>query len=720
MVELVWHECHPPRDLDLAAVTAMLRPLAGRPKLGMLRRTPVAVFEAWSDGGHLRWLLGVEPMLGNLPEQLKAQLPRLAVVKGAAGRPALDTAVELRLNGLANPLRLDTAEAVSAGIVGLLASLHKDERAVCQWVLGPAQQRRVRPLELSTTQALGLAPLHEEDAQDRQLWKAKTAESLYAVRGRIGVVAKERRQGVILRSLVSALQLANAPHAELRAGRPSRWAAKRLANVYQPGGTWSCVLNGAELAACLGWPLQNAGAVALGGRHVRPVPKALLVPAGSTTTDRILGASLHPADKGQWVRVPASTNGVHWHVTGTTGTGKSTMLANWARADIAAGKSVFVMEPRGDLVRDILAGIPDGRRDDVVVISPGDSRPVGINPLHGAADQAERRADELLHLFEHWFGSGVGPRSRDILLHCLIALARSADGTLADLVPLLTQQPFRKRLLAQVGDPLTLNPFFAWYEGLSDTSRDAAVSPALNKARAILSPTATRRLLGQAEPKFDLEDLFAKRRIVLVNLNAGTLGSDTAEFVAGLVLSLVWNGIQRRAAVPPAERHPAAIIVDEAANYLKLPVDLGDALAQSRAVGAQWVLANQHLDQLPPRLESGFLANARSRAAFRSSVTDTKRLAATLGGGITPDDLEQLGAFEACARMVVDNATTAPFSVKTLPLPPDSSDPDELLAYSRGRYGMDGQELDRIHTERWQGSTSAPPAPIGVKRWRQA
>jgi hypothetical protein len=443
------------------------------------------------------------------------------------------------------------------------------------------------------------------------------------------------------------------------------------------------------------------------------------VPAGSTTTNRILGASLHPADKGQWVRVPDSTNSVHWHVTGTTGTGKSTMLANWARADIAAGKSVFVMEPRGDLIRDILAGIPDGRRDDVVVISPGDSRPVGINPLHGAADQAERRADELLHLFEHWFGSGVGPRSRDILLHCLIALARSADGTLADLVPLLTQRQFRKRLLGEVGDPLTLNPFFAWYEGLSEASRDAAVSPVLNKARALLTPTATRRLLGQAEPKFGLEDLFAKRRVVLVNLNAGVLGSDTAEFVAGLVLSLLWNGIQRRAAVPPGNRHQVAITVDEAANYLRLPVDLGDVLAQSRATGAAWVIANQHLDQLPTRLEAGFLANARSRLAFRPSVTDMKRLAATLGGGITPDDLEQLGAFEACARMVVDNTAAPPFSVRTLPLPPDTSDPDKLLAHSRERYGVNGQELDRIHTERWHGEAATPPAPIGVKRRRQ-
>ena len=123
MPDLIWFELFPPTDLDLAAITNMLRPLASRPRLGILGRTPTVVFESWSDGERLRWLLGVEPLLASsVPSQLQAQLPNLGVVRLAEpNRPDITVAVDLHLHGLANPLRLDVASAVSSGVLHVLA-----------------------------------------------------------------------------------------------------------------------------------------------------------------------------------------------------------------------------------------------------------------------------------------------------------------------------------------------------------------------------------------------------------------------------------------------------------------------------------------------------------------------------------------------------------------------------------------------------------------------
>jgi len=67
-------------------------------------------------------------------------------------------------------------------------------------------------------------------------------------------------------------------------------------------------------------------------------------------------------------------------------------LSRLIAQDVAAGRSVFVCEPKSDLVAEVLHHIPVERIDDVAVIDPTDAvAPVGLNPLAGAAhnDAAE-------------------------------------------------------------------------------------------------------------------------------------------------------------------------------------------------------------------------------------------------------------------------------------------------------------------------------------------
>ena len=196
-------------------------------------------------------------------------------------------------------------------------------------------------------------------------------------------------------------------------------------------------------------------------------------------------------------------------------------------SDIAAGHAVFLAEPKGDLVADLLARMPSSRYADVTVIDPADSAyPVGLNVLAGPAAEAERRADQALHLLHELNAGSWGPRSADVLLHALLTICRLPDGTFADLPVLLGQPAFRRQVLARVNDPLVLGPFWSWYDGLSEAERSQVISPVLNKIRSFLSRQSIRRMLGQPRPRFDLDELFSgpAPRIVLVNLNRGLLG----------------------------------------------------------------------------------------------------------------------------------------------------------------------------------------------------
>src|SRR5581483_939156 len=60
----------------------------------------------------------------------------------------------------------------------------------------------------------------------------------------------------------------------------------------------------------------------------------------------------------------------HLHVVGATGTGKSTLLTNLILADAKAGRGLAVLDPKGDLITDLLACLPAETARRLVLIDP--------------------------------------------------------------------------------------------------------------------------------------------------------------------------------------------------------------------------------------------------------------------------------------------------------------------------------------------------------------
>ncbi|WP_162907441.1 type IV secretory system conjugative DNA transfer family protein [Allorhizocola rhizosphaerae] len=728
MANLVWFAVHPPRDIDLAAVVAVIRPLASRPRYGLPRATPAVVFEVWSIKGKIHWLLGMDNRLaGDLPAQLQAHLPRLGLTPvSSPNRPRLLTGATVRLDGLSSPLRTELAGAVSAELSSTLSRLGSEEAACMQWVIGPSQSRIVSPAKVELARALGFRPGHGPVPTTERLVREKAAEPIFGVHGRIAALAdSSSRASGIVHNVGSALKLLSTEHARLHLSRAGGGTAARLHEATQPTLSWSAIMSAKEVAAVIGWPVQDEVPDHLPtvGGHINLAPERLLVEESKkdAADERILGESLHPAQRGHLVAMPVSSAPYHLHVIGPTGSGKSTLLSGLVQADIAAGRGALVVEPRGDLIEDVLARIPAERRDDVVVIDPADAARgvVGLNVLAGPRETAERRADELVGLLAAMAGSNWGPRTADTALHAILTAARLSDGTLPDVVQLLTNPGFRRRALAQVADPLVLGPWWAGFEALSDGERSQYIAPLLNKIRSFLSRDVLRQMTGQSQPAFSFDDLFAKRRIVLVNLNRGLLGGPVSNLLGALVLSQVWSALQRRAGLPREQRRVVGLYVDEFQDYVDVTggLDFGDALAQSRGLGGAWTLAHQHYAQLSPGLRAAVVANARSRISFRPGTDDARSLAAAFGSQLAAEDLLRLGAYEAVAQIhLKDGQPTQPFAVRTLAPSAWTSQPDELRASSAKRYGMDGAAVDKALAERWHGTGGgSAEEPIGAK-----
>ena len=150
--------------------------------------------------------------------------------------------------------------------------------------------------------------------------------------------------------------------------------------------------------------------------------------------------------------------------------------------------------------------------------------------------------------------------------------------------------------------------------------------------RQFLFRPGLRGILGQSHPKFQLTDLFSQRKIVLVPLNRGTVGAESARLLGSLVVGLSWTLALSRATVAPERRHLVSLYIDELQDYLTLPTDLSDALAQARGLGVGITMAHQYRAQLPYEIRAGIDANARNKIIFGLNASDAREIATMAPG----------------------------------------------------------------------------------------
>ena len=676
-----------PRDVEEPQATAFWRGLAGL-RLpwwrAVLSGQPVVRFEVRADAAgitHLLW-----PPEGRddyVAGQLRASLPGARIEPADPEAPEALDAIELRTTTVNAPLRTDAVAESGAALLATLQPLREGESIVLQWLAVPSR--------LPTPNRLIDQLLGREPARHDQETRAKLEEPAFGVAIRIGASAEslERARHLIRRSL-GAFHLGTTPSVSFRRRLlPGALVRQQLHRALPPIASWPCLLNAKELAAFTGAPIESPAIAGLDLGTSRLLPP----PAGLAQRGRAIGRATFPGANRQ-VALRTEDSLRHLHVIGPTGVGKSTLLANLILSDAAAGRAVIAIDPKGDLVADVLDRIPANREGDVIVFDPADdARPVGFNLLEGITEAPELITDHVVGTFHRLYSAFWGPRTDDVLRAAILTLSRKPGMTLAEVPQLLTDAGFRQRLLSRLDDHV-LEGFWAWFESLSEGERAQAVGPVLNKLRAFLMRRRLRNVIGQAESTISIEQIFARKQILLVSLAKGLLGEEAASLLGAALIARLWQVTQSRAALPAKQRHAVFCHIDEFQDYLDLPTPLGDVLAQARGYGLGLTLAHQHLGQLPKPVRDAVLANARSKVVFQTTHADARILARELGPILGPDDLQSLGAFEAYAAVAAGRAVLPPVSIETLPPKEPTGRAGSIRRASRERYGRDAATVD--------------------------
>jgi hypothetical protein len=214
-----------------------------------------------------------------------------------------------------------------------------------------------------------------------------------------------------------------------------------------------------------------------------------------------------------------------------------------------------------------------------------------------------------------------------------------------------------------------LRGFWASYDELTPAARASAISPVMNKLRAVLLRPFIRNTLAGGPSSVDLASLLDTGGLILARLPKGVLGEDAVRLFGSLLLAHTWQAITPRAKQPEHERRDAAAYIDEAHNFLNLPGSVGDILAEARAYRFSLVIAHQHLSQLPKDLREAVSADARNKIYFTASPEDAADLSRHTVPLLSPHDLSHLGAFQAAGRLMDGSAPTPAFTFRTRPLP---------------------------------------------------
>ena len=446
------------------------------------------------------------------------------------------------------------------------------------------------------------------------------------------------------------------------------------------------------LARCLASIPATADATVCGLPTIQPGVGSVPLAEDLCRTGLRLGTASSSDGTRRDVRIGASDLLGHVQILGSTGSGKSSLLAALAHEAIAAGLGVSILDPHGTLVDRVLSEAPATSVERIHVVRSGDaSAPVPINPLAG--NNPELATDVIITVLRELFD----PRQQGFMgpvwergFASLMAAQRALLGRRANLA-LVPEFAGSQARLKAVADALEdSHPVVAMDLRNSFVNRrpeDFAEFTTwfVSKFQRMINSPELRGILGTGLDGVRVIDVIDARHSLLIDLASPTLGDTSAQLLGELWLTKHWAGLASRG----DRTVPHLLIVDEA--HLFASGLLPRLLQQARKFGLGVVLAHQNLEQLTRSLAEAVQSTCNNVAAFRTGIREARAAEERLGGW-EGGSLTRLRRLQCAATLSSDGSLTDAFTLTVDHNDRASGDAvvaEKVEARSRRRFAVD-------------------------------
>ena len=285
------------------------------------------------------------------------------------------------------------------------------------------------------------------------------------------------------------------------------------------------------------------------------------------------------------VYIPESARRRSTYIVAKPGAGKSELLKRFVYSYLTTitDCAAVVIDPAGDFALQIAKWKENIGSDRLIYLSPEldlSMTPVinpfeieGIAPtdtsLH-ALSAKKVVAQQLLEALEQVISEGgdsaLSKNMKTILMPCLLALLDKAGATLRDLRLFMDDK--RNQELVSFGASLAHYPdvqdfFEHQFYGKHFTITKDAVRTKLQD----LFTTGNFANLTCGRNTVSLEQAWRERKVVVINLNKGKMGTQAARAFGRLVVALLQGIATRQGDVPEERRIPCHLILDEMENF---------------------------------------------------------------------------------------------------------------------------------------------------------
>lgn len=434
----------------------------------------------------------------------------------------------------------------------------------------------------------------------------------------------------------------------------------------------------------------------------RELAAPLSIKHSGAELDVIVGANMFGDDM-QEIGMTLEQRQKHTYIIGKTGMGKTTLLKGAIYQDMLNGKGLAMLDPHGDMFRELLSIVPENRRKDVVVFDPSDREyPVGLNILDPGIeftsedDKHEWITSAVLSVFKKLSDDKQwGPRMEHILRNVTLTALQTPKPSLFTLQRLLTDKKYQKEVTKSLKDPVLKQFWDKEFKLMGTMQMSAATAPLTHRLGHFITSKMSRHILLQENTTVRIADIMNEGKILLVNLSKGDIGEDQSEFFGTILTSLIWMAAYQRTKTPEKKRRDFFVYVDEFQNFAT--PQFGAITSEGRKFHVSLIVSHQNIAQIEDKdLVKVIAGNAATMICLRANPEDEAFILPYMKPAVEKGDIVNFAPYHFYMKVATEDSEEA-FSGQTVPLDVEESEKVQktVVANSRKRFTTVRAEVEK-------------------------